>query len=181
MSTRKCWGHHSGGSWGTKAPSRALLWALLSPLFLLDLLGPTQSQSPKFGVASTAAWACWLNSNNRSGSSCSLHSEYKPGSGHLFNTWKWIVWVDTRANKAKDLIGRRCWSREQLGKETRRTAQPGLAISGFMVMELVFWVVSGLSPCLGPYSVWLGSFLEVLASLSQDGFQCEAFWGVGGM
>ena len=43
-----------------------------------------------------------------------------------------------------------------------------------MVMELV----SGLS--LANHSD-LGSFLEVLASLNQDGFQREGFWEIGRM
>ena len=53
-------GGHSGGSWGTRAPSWTLLWAPLSPPFLLDLLGPRQSQSPNFGLVGTAAWAVGL-------------------------------------------------------------------------------------------------------------------------
>ena len=157
-------GGHSGGPWGARAPSWTLLGSSKPATGLgffqnlLDLLGPRQSQSPNFGLVGPAAWACWLTSSSRGGSSCSLHSEYRPGSGPWCITWKRGVWGDTCANKARDFTGRRCWRRGQLGEEARRTAQPGLAVPAFMAMGLVFGVVSGLSPCLGPYSVWLGSF-----------------------
>ena len=29
-----------------------------------------------------------------------------PETGLLSNTWKWIVWRDTRADKARDFIGK---------------------------------------------------------------------------
>ena len=43
-----------------------------------------------------------------------------------------------------------------------------------------FWVASGQVSCLLP-KFGLGSLLVVWASLSQDGFQCEGFWEVGGI
>ena len=101
-----------------------------------------------------------------------------PKSGLLSNTQKWIVWGDTCADKERDFIGKGCVVREQQGKGTQENCSATrLTVSGFMVMGLV----SGLS--LANHLAWTisgdsGSFLVAHASLSQDGFQREGFWGV---
>ena len=95
-----------------------------------------------------------------------------PESGLLFNTRKWIVRGDTRADKAKDLIGKGCLGGEQRGKGNQDCSAMWLTVSVFVVMGLV----SGLS--LANYSD-SRSFLVTHASLSQDGFQREGFWEVG--
>ena len=81
-----------------------------------------------------------------------------PGSksGLLSNTQKWIVRGDTRANKARDFIGKGRQGREQGDKGTQENCSAmWLAVSGFMLTGLAFWVVSGQSSCLCPYLVWL--------------------------
>ena len=97
-----------------------------------------------------------------------------PKSGLLYNTWKWIVWGDTHADKARDFIGKWCPGREQEGKGTQENCSAiWLTVLGFMVMGLV----SGLSLANHSDS---GSFLVVHALLSQDGFQQERFGEVAG-
>ena len=65
-----------------------------------------------------------------------------PESGLLSNTWKWLVWGDTSADKARDFIGKGRLGGEQQGKGTQESSSvTWLAVSGFMVMGLV----SGLS------------------------------------
>ena len=65
-----------------------------------------------------------------------------PKTGLLSNTWKWIVWGDTSADKARDFIGKGHPGGEQEGKGTQENCSvTWLAVSGFMVMGLV----SGLS------------------------------------
>ena len=97
-----------------------------------------------------------------------------PGSetGLLSNTWKWIVWGDTCADKARDFIGKGHPGGEQEGKGTQENCSATwLAVSGFMVMGLV----SGLSLANHPN---LESFLVVHSLLSQDGCWWEGFWEV---
>ena len=96
-----------------------------------------------------------------------------PESRLLSNTRKWIVQGDTRADKARDFIGKGCPGREQQGKGTKENCSATwIAVSGFMVTGLV----SGLS--LDKHSD-SGSFLMAHAWLSQDGFQREGFWELG--
>ena len=96
-----------------------------------------------------------------------------PESGLLSNTRKWIVRGDTRADKARDFIGKGRPGREQEGKGTQKhCSATWLAVSGFMVMGLV----SRLSLANHSDS---GSFLVAHAWFSQDGFQPEGFWEVG--
>ena len=91
-----------------------------------------------------------------------------PESGLLSNTRKWIVWGDTRADKARDFIEKGLPGGEQQGKGTQENCfATWLAVSGFMVMGLV----SGLS--LANHSD-PGCFLVAHALLSQGGF-----WEVG--
>ena len=72
---------------------------------------------------------------------------------------------ETRADKARDFIGKGHPGGEQQGKETQEDCSvTWLAVSGFMVMGLV----SGLSLANHSES---GSFVVACASLSQDGFQ----------
>ena len=96
-----------------------------------------------------------------------------PETGLLSNTRKWIVQGgDTWADKARDFIGKGHLGGEQEGKATQENCSvTRLAVSGFMVMELV----SGLS--LANYSD-SESFLVVHALFSQDGCQREGFWEV---
>ena len=62
----------------------------------------------------------------------------RPKSGLLSNTWKWIVWGDTHADKARDFIGKGHPGREQQGKETQETCSvTWLAVLGFMMMGIV--------------------------------------------
>ena len=42
-----------------------------------------------------------------------------PETGLLSNTWKWIVWGDTCADKARDFIGKGHPGGEQSGKGTQ--------------------------------------------------------------
>ena len=96
-----------------------------------------------------------------------------PESGLLSNTWKWIVRGDTHADKARDFTGKGHPGGEQEGKGTQETCSATwLAVSGFMVMELV----SRLSLASHSDSE---SFLVAHALLSQDGFQGGGFWVVG--
>ena len=77
-------------------------------------------------------------------------------SGVLSNTQKWIVWGDTRTDKAKDFIGKGRPGGEQQGKGSQENCSAmWLPVSGFMVMGLAFQVVSGHSSCSCPYLVWL--------------------------
>ena len=95
-----------------------------------------------------------------------------PESGLLFNTWKWIVWGDTCADKARDFIGKGHAGGEQERQGTQgNSSAKWLAVSGFMAMALV----SGLS--LANHSD-ADSFLVAHSLLSQDGCQQEGFWEV---
>ena len=61
-----------------------------------------------------------------------------PESGLLSNTRKWIVWGDTRAETARDFIGKEPLGGEQEGKGTQEDySAVWLEVSGFMVMGLV--------------------------------------------
>ena len=97
----------------------------------------------------------------------------RPESGLLSNSWKWVVWWDTQADKAKNFIGKRRLDREQVKGNQEVCFAMGLAVLGFMVMGLV----SGLH--LANYSD-LGSFPVAHALLCQDGCQQEGFWEVLG-
>ena len=91
----------------------------------------------------------------------------------LPNTRKWIVRGDTRADSARDLIGKGHQGGGQQGKGTQENRSAmWLAVLGFLVMGLV----SGFS--LADHSD-SGSFLVAHASLSQGGFQRRGFWEVG--
>ena len=80
---------------------------------------------------------------------------------------------ETRADKARDFIGKGQPGGEQQGKGTQEDCSATrLTVSGIMVIGLV----SGLSLANHSDS---GSFLVAHASLSQDGFQREGFWEVG--
>ena len=93
-----------------------------------------------------------------------------PESGLLPNTWKWIVRGDTRADKARDFIGKRRPGGEQENKGAPENySATWLTVSGVMVMGLV----SGLSLAKHSDS---GSFPVAHASFSQDQFQWEGFW-----
>ena len=63
-----------------------------------------------------------------------------PKGGLLSNTWKWLVWGDTRAHKASDFIGKGARG-EQQGQEPRRTTL--LEVSGFIVMGFLgcLWLI----------------------------------------
>ena len=70
---------------------------------------------------------------------------------------------ETRADKARDFIGRRHWGREQQGKGTQENCSAmWVTVSGFMFMGLA----SGLSLANHYDSE---SFLVAQVSLSQDG------------
>ena len=94
--------------------------------------------------------------------------------GLLSNTWKWIVWGDACADKARDFIEKGSLGEEQQGKGTQENCSAvWLAVSGFMVMELVSRLF------LANYSD-SGFFLVAHAWLSQDGCQRGGFWEVVG-
>ena len=81
---------------------------------------------------------------------------------------------DTRADKARDFIGKGHPGGEQWGKGTQENCSAmWLTISGFMVMGLV----SGLSLANHSDSE---PFLVVHTLFSQDGCQREGFWEVVG-
>ena len=97
-----------------------------------------------------------------------------PETGLLSNTWKWIVWGDTCADKARDFIGKGRPGGEQQGKGTQENCSAmWLEISGFMAMGLV----SRLSLANHSDSEF---FLVVHALFSQDGCQRGGFWEVVG-
>ena len=81
---------------------------------------------------------------------------------------------ETRADKARDFIGKGDPRGEQQGKGTQENCSAAwLAMSGFMVMGLVSrWSLANHSNS--------ESFLVVQASLSQSGCQREGFWEVDG-
>ena len=96
-----------------------------------------------------------------------------PETGLLSNTWKWIVWGDIWADKARDFIGKGHPGGEQEGKGTQENSSAAwLTVSGFMVMGLV----SGLPLASHSDSE---SFVVVHTLFSQDGCQRE-FWEVVG-
>ena len=83
-----------------------------------------------------------------------------------------------RTDKAKDFIGKGPLGGQQQGKGTQENCSASrLAVSGFMVVQLAFWVaiVSGQSSCFCLHLVQLRALPG--ASFSQDGFQREDFWG----
>ena len=95
-----------------------------------------------------------------------------PESGLLSNTWKWVIWGDL-CGQSRRLYWEGAPGEEQEGKRTQEECSATwFAVSGFTVLGLV----SGLSLSSHSNS---GSFLGVLASLSQDGFQWGGFWDVG--
>ena len=95
-----------------------------------------------------------------------------PKTGLLSNTQKWIVQGDTCADKAKFIWERAPRDREQEDKRTQENfSAMCLAVSGFMVMELV----SGLSSANHSDSE---SSLVVHDLFNQDGCQREGFWEV---
>ena len=97
-----------------------------------------------------------------------------PETGLLTNTREWIVWGNTRAEKASDFIGKGRLGGEQEGKGTQENSSaPWLVVSGFMVMGLV----SGV--CLAHPSD-SEPFLVVHVLFSQDGRWREGFWEVVG-
>ena len=81
---------------------------------------------------------------------------------------------ETRADKARDFIGKGHPGREQQRKGTQENCSAtGLAVSGFIVVGLVSrWSLANHSDS--------ESFLGVHASLSQDGCQREGFWDADG-
>ena len=86
-----------------------------------------------------------------------------PKTGLLSNTWKRIVRGDTCADKARDFIGKGHLGGEQEGKGIQENCcVTWLAVSGFMVMGLVFRL------SLANHSN-SESFLVAHTSLSQDG------------
>ena len=65
-----------------------------------------------------------------------------PKSGLLSNIWKWIVWGDTHADRARDFIGKGRPGGDQQDRGTQENCSATwLTASGFMLMGLV----SGLS------------------------------------
>uniref|UniRef100_A0A8D0Y932 Abhydrolase domain containing 4, N-acyl phospholipase B n=2 Tax=Sus scrofa TaxID=9823 RepID=A0A8D0Y932_PIG len=62
-------------------------------------------------------------------------------NGLFSNTWKGIVQGDTRADKARDFIGKGHLGREQQGKGTQENGSSvWLTVSGFMGMGSVSWL-----------------------------------------
>ena len=102
-----------------------------------------------------------------------------PKSGLLSNTRKWIVWGDTRADKARDY-----WEGAP-GGEQQGWGNPGELLCHVACSLRVyddgvsFQVVSGQSSCLA--CIWSdsGSFLGARISLTQEGLQHEGVWEVG--
>ena len=96
-----------------------------------------------------------------------------PKTGLLSNTQAQMFQGDTGADKVRELTGKRCPGGEQQDKGTQENCSATwLTVLAFTVMGLV----SRLSLTNHSDS---GSFLAVLALLSQDGFQREGFWEVG--
>ena len=67
-----------------------------------------------------------------------------PRVGSCLNTWKWVVWGDTHADKGRDFIGKGHPGRVQ-GREPRRTALPGGLQSQVYGNWVSFWIIFGQS------------------------------------
>ena len=76
------------------------------------------------------------------------------------NTWKWIVWGDTCTDKTNPFVVKGCLNRKQQAKGTQEDCSAlWITNSGFMVVGLVFWVVSGQSSCSCSFFVPLRALL----------------------
>ena len=89
---------------------------------------------------STFAVTCDCDCNPRSARCLLLllQERHPVRNGLLSNTWKWTSRGDTRAYKAKDLIGMACPDGEQCGKGNQETCSAvWLTVSGIMLMGWV--------------------------------------------
>ena len=68
-----------------------------------------------------------------------------PESGFLSNTWRWIVWGDTWADKARDFIGKGALVESSRVGGPRRTAQLLARSLGFYDDGISFQIVFGQS------------------------------------
>ena len=102
-------------------------------------------------------WTSWsLNTPSDQDVSCRAEEFYQgchlwqergplPGAkiGLLSNTWKSIVWGDTRTDNARGFIRKGSLGGEQQGKGTQNCSATWPAVSDFMVIELVSGLSSG--------------------------------------
>ena len=91
-----------------------------------------------------------------------------PESRLLSNTWRWIVQGDTRADKARDFIGKGRPGREQEGQGTQEDCSaPWLTVLGFTVIGLVsssLWpIILTQSP-----SKWHAHHSDKMSSRKED-------------
>ena len=97
----------------------------------------------------------------------------------LSNTQKWIIQRDTHWQN-KRIYWEEHLCREQQGNANQENCSAmQLTDSGFTVLQLAFWVVSGWSSCLCQSVLIQGSSNVACASLGWDRFQCKGFWEVG--
>ena len=72
-----------------------------------------------------------------------------PETGLLSNIWKWIIWGDTCAVKARDFIGKRQPGGEQQGRGAQENSSPTLSQSPVLREGLSF-------PVVFSQSFWVG-------------------------
>ena len=92
-----------------------------------------------------------------------------PGSrsGLLSNTWEWIVQGDTCTDRAKDIIGKGNLGGREQGERTQEDCSAmWLAVSGFIIIRLVFQLVSGQSSYL---CLWLHLSVKMVTSARVSG------------
>ena len=73
----------------------------------------------------------------------------EPETGLLSNIWKWIIWGDTCAVKARDFIGKRQPGGEQQGRGAQENSSPTLSQSPVLREGLSF-------PVVFSQSFWVG-------------------------
>ena len=94
----------------------------------------------------------------------------KAKSGLLSNMQKWIVRGDTRADKARDFLGKGRPGRERWGEGTQENCSAlWLAVSGFMVMRLVSGLPLASHSDSGPFPVTLASLSGMDSSKKDSG------------
>ena len=127
-----------------------------------DLLATLEVAKPEI-LLGTAALGSGLGSGGRWGELVVVVLQERgpipgPKTGLLSNTWKWIVWGDTCADKARDFTGKGHPGREQEGQGAQEDSSAGGlqfygdGISFQVVISQSFWlrVLPGGAPLVQP-------------------------------